>query len=135
VLIDPSSGAERSGGDLWRPVVDPTASHAVAWSGTVPGPRMGRSSRRPKAASNCFLVVGDGGVPGRGVTQVISDAPVTDFDVRWDETGTWFATWVADPSGTEVGRLSLYRVDPATGRLEQPGEPRGRGVASRLLDR
>jgi hypothetical protein len=62
---------------------------------------------------------GDGS-EGTDGAQVVTDEPIADFDVRWDESGTWFATWIADPSASDVGRLSLYRVDPVTGALEQP---------------
>lgn len=121
VLIDPVAGTERAGGDLWRPVVDPTARRAVAWAGTVltsddgttTTPADGRLELRGWSAET-------GAVDGEGASQVITAAHVTDFDVRWDETGTWFAIWIADPAGTDVGRLSLYRVDPATGLLEHP---------------
>ena len=34
--------------------------------------------------------------------------------------GDWVAVWVADAGDPSVGRLSLYRVDTARGRLELP---------------
>ena len=46
--------------------------------------------------------------------------PLADFDVRWDETGEWFAVWTADAADATIGRLSLYRVDPETGELDIP---------------
>jgi hypothetical protein len=54
--------------------------------------------------------------------QVIAEAPLADWDARWDSTGTRLAIWIADSSDPSVGRLTLYVVDPATGRLdgEQP---------------
>ena len=120
VLIEPETGVERPAGDLWRPVVDPTATRAVGWAGTVSSdtegsvltPSDGQLELRAWSAE-------DGASVAVGATQVIAKTSGGDFDVRWDETGEWFATWVADPSGTDVGRLSLYRVDPATGVLEQ----------------
>jgi hypothetical protein len=47
---------------------------------------------------------------------------VTDWDVHWDETGTRFALWIADPFDPSVGELSLHLVDRATGTLD-PGGP------------
>jgi hypothetical protein len=43
-----------------------------------------------------------------------------DFDVRWDETGDWLAVWLGDANDPSIGRLSLYRVDRASGNLDQP---------------
>jgi hypothetical protein len=126
VLIDPVSGKERPAGDLWRPVVDPTRRHAVAWAGTIEvgedgatvTPAGGRLELRDWTTAH--------GAPAtNGAAQVVTDQPLADFDVRWDETGTWFATWIVDPSGSEVGRLSLYHLDPVTSRLDRPdGAPR-----------
>ena len=127
VVIDPSGGAEQPAGDLWRPVVDPTSAHAVGWTGTVTNapdgvsvaPSDGRLELRRWSKDH-------GASSGSGAAQIVAKGPVTDFDVRWDESGTWFAVWVADPSGTEVGRLSLFHVDAKTGLLDQPdGAPSG----------
>ena len=117
VAIDPETGTETSAGTWWRPIVDPKGDRAVAWVGSlavgqdpaVAVPGEGRLELRPWPG-------GDGG----SATQVVADDVGADFDVRWDESGTWFATWLADPAGSSVGRLSLYRVDPDTGLLEQP---------------
>ena len=49
-----------------------------------------------------------------------------DFDVRWDDSGEWFAVWIADPNYGTFGRLTLYHIDPATGAIDQPdGSPIG----------
>ncbi len=124
VIIDPTTGAERPGGDLWHPVVapalDPADGRAVAWVGTVTAASDGTAAH--PATGRLELVpwpAADAAEP-TDAPQVIANEPITDFDVRWDESGTWFATWIADPSASDVGRLSLYRVDPTTGALEQP---------------
>ena len=45
---------------------------------------------------------------------------------KYDETGQWFALWIADPEDAEIGRLSLFHVDPETDRLaELDGAPAG----------
>jgi hypothetical protein len=102
------------------PAADPTDGRAVAWVGNVTTPTDGTSVRPSTGSLELVpwpLVEGTDGADG---SQVVANEPIADFDVRWDETGTWFATWIADPAATGVGRLSLHRVDPATGRLEQP---------------
>jgi hypothetical protein len=121
VTIDPATGAERPGGDLWRPVLDPTAGRAVAWVGTVTGATA--DTTVSPSSGQLELVswpAAEGQDPPTDAPQVVATEPIADFDVRWDESGTWFATWISDPSGTDVGRLSLYRVDPETGLLERP---------------
>ena len=124
VSIDPATGTERPAGDIWRPVVapadDPADSRAVTWVGSVTDPTDGTTVRPSNGRLELvpWPVVDDS--EGADASQVVANEPIADFDVRWDETGTWFATWIADPSASGVGRLSLHRVDPATGRLEQP---------------
>ncbi len=72
---------------------------------------------------------------GRGGL-VVADAAKAGFDVRWDEAGDWVAIWIADPGDPTVGRLSLYRVDIARGRLELAQGRAGRCAGTaRLLDR
>ncbi len=121
-MIDPVSGAETGGASTWRPVVDPSGTKAVTWTGSValdtydPALTTGRLELVPWPPTE------DG---RQAAGQVVVDAGVADFDVRWDGSGSWFAAWVADGTDAELGRLSLYRVDPDTGRLEQPdGAPR-----------
>jgi hypothetical protein len=121
VRIDPVNGEEVEAGDLWRPIVDPTGSFAVGWDGTVTtssdprviGPADGQLELRPWSAEA-------GSVSADAPLATVSDGPIRTYDIRWDETGSWFAVWIADPVGTEIGRLSLYRVDPETGELSQP---------------
>ena len=48
----------------------------------------------------------------------IDAAAVTDWDARWDPTGTRLAVWIADPRNPDVGSLSLYDVDPFNGRVD-----------------
>jgi hypothetical protein len=117
VLIDPATGSERPAGAVWRPVVDPTGSRAVTWVGTVTT-QADPVDVRPAAGRLELLGWTAGEGIAEGGSQVVGEATETTFDVRWDESGTWFATWVADPSGSDVGRLSLYRVNPGTGLVE-----------------
>ncbi|MEJ7749758.1 MAG: hypothetical protein WKF56_10675, partial [Candidatus Limnocylindrales bacterium] len=117
--LDPATGAEMPiASDLWRPVIDPTARRAVAWIGSVA--QTAELEWQP-ARGSLQLVVWNGrqGANRNPVTIATIAAP-TDFDVRWDETGEWFGVWAADASAPAIGRLSLYRIDPATGDLEIP---------------
>jgi len=106
---------------LWRPVVDPSGSYAVAWSGSVVADSTGTilapgkgelvlTSWKPDADSAATR----SRLPGAG------DEAVTDFDVRWDESGSWLAVWVAGTSDPSIGRLSLYRLDAGSGSLVRP---------------
>ncbi|MGZ8513534.1 MAG: hypothetical protein ACXW4H_00690 [Candidatus Limnocylindrales bacterium] len=52
--------------------------------------------------------------------QVIAEGPITEFDARWDNTGTWLAIWIADAADPSIGRLSLLHVDPTTGLIDRP---------------
>jgi hypothetical protein len=53
-----------------------------------------------------------------GDVQELKSGPIIDWDARWDETGTHLAVWIADAADRSFGRLSLYVIDPATGKLE-----------------
>ena len=41
---------------------------------------------------------------------------IPDWDARWDETGTHLAVWIATDARSRIGDLTLYSVDPATGK-------------------
>ncbi len=124
VRIDPVTGEESAAGDVWRPVVDPTRSRAIGWTGSLTladdgstwTPNEGTLELRDWTAVGAQRQGSGQGRDGR----VVADAAKAGFDVRWDETGDWVAIWVADPGDPSVGRLSLYRVDTARGRLELP---------------
>ena len=124
VRIDPVSGAESPAGDVWRPVVDPTRSRAIGWSGSL-RPSADGSTWNPDVGTLELRDWTDGGAkrPGNGQSPdglIVADAAAEGFDVRWDEAGDWVAIWVADSGDPSVGRLSLYRVDAARGKLELP---------------
>jgi hypothetical protein len=52
--------------------------------------------------------------------QLVAEGPITEFDARWDDTGTWLAVWIADPVDPSIGRLSLLHIDPTTGLIDRP---------------
>ncbi|HEY7970112.1 MAG TPA: zf-HC2 domain-containing protein [Candidatus Limnocylindrales bacterium] len=134
-VIDPGT-AERTAlpetGRTWRPSVDPTGRRAVYWTGTLK-----RAADAPVDLPDAGqLVIGDWvrdlpsssdaprdtPAPGDQATArhetTIDGAAVTDWDARWDSTGTRLAVWIADPRNPQVGSLSLYNVDPFNGRVD-----------------
>ena len=123
-------------GLAWRPAVDPTEGAAVYWAGTLE-PTDGDRGWRTVTGR---LVVGrwntdtdtSGGAVATPLTgdqaverseTTIAEGPLTDWDARWDETGTRLAVWVADADDPTVGTLSLYVVDPFDGRIDLANPP------------
>ena len=125
-----------SAGRVWRPTVDPTGANAVYWSGMLAqdgssGWRTGEgklvlgrwadvASSDPSASATAPAASEQG--DARHET-TIAKGPLTDWDVRWDETGTRLAVWIADPSDPSVGKLSLYVVDPFDGSIDLADPP------------
>jgi Putative zinc-finger len=119
--IDPATGAETTLAiRAWRPVVDPTGAHAVVWDGSVAVTDDGSSITPAKGRLELvdWTKNGSGTIDPKG--PVVRKGPVGDFSVRWDETGSWLAVWVADANNPAVGRLSLLHLDPATGAIDRP---------------
>jgi Putative zinc-finger len=120
VRIDPATGAEDgTPTDVWRPVVDPTGRFAVAWDGTV---LIDPTTHEPWPATGT-LTLTSWSADGAGSDRTpidLGDAALAHVDVRWDETGTWLAIWTGGADDPTIGRLSLYRLDPETGTLDQP---------------
>jgi hypothetical protein len=121
-FMDPSTGDETAvAGKIWRPTVDPTGHWAVTWEGTL---KLDHDGMTVVPASGSLVVRGF--TPGVGVdmdgpaADTVADGPFAEFDVRWDETGSWLAVWLADASDPAIGRLSLLQLDPVTGQLVRP---------------
>jgi len=107
-------------------VVGPAGHWAVAWRGTV---RIATDGLSIEPASGALVLQrftpGVGSEGAGDPDTVVADGPVGEFDARWDETGTWLAVWLADPSDPSIGRLSLLKLDRSTGTLERPdGAPK-----------
>lgn len=121
-LADPATGVETPiEASVWRPIVDPDGHRAVAWVGTVKASTDGLATL---PASGALVLRGfepeAAPAANADAPQVVSEGPVGEFDVRWDETGTWLAVWVADGTDPTIGQLSLLHVDRATGKLDRP---------------
>jgi hypothetical protein len=134
-VLDPGTGrrvALPQTGRTWRPAVDPTGRRAVYWAGSL----RQRSDAPVFVPSAGRLVVGDWNVeasaPSGGPVATplsgdqanarhettIEAGRIDDWDARWDSTGTKLAVWIADAGRLDVGRLSLYAVDPFDGRVD-----------------
>ncbi len=139
-FIDPESGMETPlVGAGWRPVADPTGQWAVAWEGTV---RRDADGLTTVPATGALILrrfqPTSGPAPTdsaptdsaptdvvEGVAEGVAEGEFREYDVRWDQSGSWLAVWLADMSDPAIGRLSLLHLDPATGRLDRPtGAPR-----------
>jgi hypothetical protein len=120
-LLDPDTGDETALTDAgWRPIVAPSGEYAVTWNGTVVGRNGGRQVGL--GTGQLELAAWDGAngpVDPTDATLITPDGSAS-FDARWDETSSAFAVWVRDASSPQLGRLSLYFVDPESGRLDQP---------------
>jgi hypothetical protein len=112
-LVDPVAGAPAGSrtSAAWRPTAGPNGNTAVWWDGDV---KPAADGVTPVPASG-RLVLGPWGDAG-GDTQVLEDKKVPDWEARWDPTGSVLAIWIAGDKATDPGRLSLYRIDPGTGR-------------------
>jgi hypothetical protein len=138
VLLDPTTGQQRGAplDGIWRPVVDPTGRWVVYWLGTLVHdetahayvPDQGRLVIDDWAA---VLAEAPGQTPDpQPLLDPKSDAPIRDWEVRWDPTGRYVGAWVADPLSTGLGRLSLMPIDRTTGRVEEGRKPLLRDVSA-----
>jgi hypothetical protein len=90
LVIDPATGDQRSVGEIWRPMVDPSGRFAIGWRGTLERaddpllwtPARGRLELRAWAADGNTTAV-----DGPEDQRVVADSAHRDFDVRWDESG------------------------------------------------
>lgn len=120
IRIDPATGEDSPAGDVWRPIVDPTRTRAIGWTGTLMRSADGTTWTPDVGALELRPWSGEGATSstdGQRDGKVVADAATGGFDVRWDEAGDWVAIWVADAVDPTVGRLSLYRVDVTRSRL------------------
>lgn len=146
-LVDPESGRPQviAGEDLYRPVIDPTGRFVVYWQGTIrtdtsgvdwqpadghlvlaqwdpstlrptPVPSSGSGSAAPGAAASDALPLAS---PVTDLVTLTSGA-IPDFDVRWDESGSHLAVWIAESFDQGRGRLTLHAVEPS-GQLDPTG--------------
>jgi hypothetical protein len=125
-------------GKVWRPAVDPSGATAVYWAGelapdaegagwkTVEGNlvlgRWGDLDATPDPSAAATAPAASDQAVERHETTIAS-GPISNWDARWDETGTRLAVWIADPDDPTVGKLSLYVVDPFDGSIDLTDPP------------
>ncbi len=119
LAVNPRNGREKGehGNDAWLPSVAPDGKHAVWWDGSVRLAADGVTWDPGKGR----LVIGswpDGGDDA----QVLERGAGSEWDVRWAPGGKVVAVWMAGKDARAAGRLSLYALDPETGRanLDEP---------------
>jgi len=115
VLLDLADGSESALGEgrTWRPAIGPDGRTAAWWDGSVtfadggvtPVPDMGRLVLAGWPASDAN-------------PQVLAAGRLTDWDVNWAADGTVLGVWTTTGKPGKVGSLSLYAVDPDSGRAD-----------------
>jgi hypothetical protein len=113
--VDATTG--RSTGEpsrhAWLPTLSPDGTRATWWDGNV-----------TLADDGVTWVPGDGNLvvgswsDTTADVQALSDGKIGDWQVRWDAAGTALAAWIAAKPDDEAGKLSLYRLDNATGSAD-----------------
>lgn len=121
-FIDPATGEETVvAAPVWRPIVDHAGDWAVGWEGTL---ALGPDGVTTVPATGALVLrpftSGVGPDVAGTSAPVVAEGSFAEFDVRWDETGTWLAIWLADATDPAIGRLSLVHRDAATGKLDRP---------------
>lgn len=126
-VLDPETGqvSTIAGLRAWRPVVDPTGTRAVFWDGTMRAGSNGAwlPDEGRLVLADVDLEAAGGPAASSADGETILEGPIADWDARWDETGTRLAVWVANPDDPTVGRLSLFVVDPESGRIDLEATP------------
>lgn len=123
-------------GLAWRPAVDPNQGSAVYWAGTLePNDQelgwetkkgrlvLGRWNTDRDTSNGPAATPLNGDQTAERHETTIAKGPLTDWDARWDETGTRLAIWIADANDPTVGTLSLYVVEPFDGRIDLTNPP------------
>ena len=118
LAVDPADGAETPiEGATWRPAVNPSGEHAVAWLGTIAFDAEDRTWRPAEGRLELTAWPPSDASADDGLELI--EGPAADVDIRWDETGEWVGVWVADSLDSDAGRLTLFRVDPERGTLDR----------------
>jgi hypothetical protein len=113
--IDATTGKStgQPGQRAWLPSLSPDGTRAVWWDGSVTLADDGVTL----VPDTGRLVVGSWPQAGTDV-QPLTDGRIGAWQIRWDPAGTALAAWVGPKTGRDPGRLSLYRLDDATGRAD-----------------
>lgn len=131
VLLDPATGKQHGStlAGIWRPVVDPSGRWVVYWTGTLAYDEVAKMfvPDQGRLVIDGWDVVLDEAPNSTPDPQPLldpkSDAPVRDWEVRWDPTGRYVGAWVGDPLTAGLGRLSLIAIDRTTGQVDDARKP------------
>lgn len=112
-LIDPATASEQPvpADGAWRPTVAPDGQSGVWWDGQLTPTEDGFSWTPGEGR----LVLGSW--PEGKDIQVLATGALTDWQVKWDESGTVLALWVSDGTTGQAGRLTLYAMHGQSGRV------------------
>ena len=102
-------------GSTWRPAVSPNHKAAVWWDGTL---KLADDGVTPVPGAGRLVL---GSWPAGKVaaeSQVLHTGALSDWEVHWDQDGTVLAVWTTTKGAGAAGSLSLYSIDPATGRAD-----------------
>jgi hypothetical protein len=61
--------------------------------------------------------------PGPAGAGPLAEGPISDFDIRFDPTGTRLAVWIRDPENPGLGTLRLFVIDPVSGLIDPTVDP------------
>ena len=104
--------------------VTPSAQPSASSSPAAPAPTtvtiINDATSSPDASATA---ADDADQPQNRSETTIANGPLTDWDARWDITGTRLAVWIADQNNPTVGQLSLYVVDPFNGKIDLSKPP------------
>ncbi len=117
-------------GFSWQPgqgalVIGPWPGLAATTEpGAIPAPSGATPSIpvEPSASAPASGPTAPEATPAAAQARVLSRGPVADWQVRWDETGSRLAVWIAGSEDPSIGLLSLYLIDSATGMIAE-GDP------------
>jgi hypothetical protein len=98
----------------------PSASSSPAASATTTVTIINDATSSPDESTTA---ADDADQPRNRSETTIANGPLTDWDARWDITGTRLAVWIADSNNPTVGSLSLYVVDPFNGKIDLSKPP------------
>jgi len=115
LILSLATGDERAArqGPMWRPTVDADAGAAAWWDGTVRASEDGLSWLPDEGRLVLERWPGGGADP-----QVLAETGITDWQVGWSDDASALAVWTTTGDPDEAGTLSLYDVDPDTGRAK-----------------
>jgi hypothetical protein len=58
-----------------------------------------------------------------GAPVPLAEGPISDFDIRFDPTGTRLAVWIRDPENPGLGTLRLFVIDAVSGLIDPTVDP------------